>query len=134
MDSLVEKDGFKILSLNLIQLMRSSIKLTILQKQKIQKVIQLIFSTISSTKRRISWLEIQINANQITVFSSLKSQLDQFNTILSSLQSASSVANQLNSSETIMFMTLLSNFTPLLEGLEQRFEINKNTHLVHNYF
>ena len=115
---LAENDSLKILMLKLLKLVKSSssIKLTLWQQQSIQNKISLISLTISSTKRGISWLDVQINTNQITILSSLKVPLVQVNSTLASLQSANIAAVSLNTSETTMLVNIVVNFTSILEG------------------
>ena len=115
---LAENDSLKILMLKLLKLVKSSSsnKLTLWQQQSIQNKISLISLTISSTKRGISWLDVQINTNQITILSSLKVPLVQVNSTLASLQSANIAAVSLNTSETTMLVNIVVNFTSILEG------------------
>ena len=115
---LAENDSLKILMLKLLKLVKSSssIKLTLWQLQSIQNKISLISLPISSTKRGISWLDVQINTNQITILSSLKVPLVQVNSTLASLQSANIAAVSLNTSETTMLVNIVVNFTSILEG------------------
>ena len=115
---LAENDSLKILMLKLLKLVKSSssIKLTLWQQQSIQNKISLISLTISSTKRGISWLDVQINTNQITILSSLKVPLVQVNSTLASLHSANISAVSLNTSETTMLVNIVVNFTSILEG------------------
>ena len=115
---LAENDSLKILMLKLLKLVKSSSsnKLTLWQQQSIQNKISLISLTISSTKRGISWLDVQINTNQITILSSLKVPLVQVNSTLASLQSANIAAVSFNTSETTMLVNIVVNFTSILEG------------------
>ena len=115
---LADNDSLKILMLKLLKLVKSSSsnKLTLWQQQSIQNKISLISLTISSTKRGISWLDVQINTNQITILSSLKVPLVQVNSTLASLQSANIAAVSLNTSETTMLVNIVVNFTSILEG------------------
>jgi hypothetical protein len=119
-DLLAENDELKVLCLKLIQIVSSTVKLTLIQKQQVLKSVQLLISSVSSTRRRIAWFEVQISKVQTSFFTTLQIQLEQVNFILLALQAGSTGAINLNQTEITLLMIDIVDFTYLLEGMEQR--------------
>jgi hypothetical protein len=119
-DLLAENDELKVLCFKLIQIVSSTVKLTLIQKQQVLKSVQLLISSVSSTRRRIAWFEVQISKVQTSFFTTLQIQLEQVNFILLALQAGSTGAINLNQTEITLLMIDIVDFTYLLEGMEQR--------------
>ncbi len=116
-NSLASSDEFKVQSFFFIGISNQVIQLNSANLKLLLSARSQITATQSFLDQSIAWLDVEIDTLQISFVASLQTKIEKLNAILLALQSEGvNSATQLSTSETTALITVISNFTSLLQG------------------